>query len=221
MLIYLQMIETPEDRSKFETLYEEYRDVMYAVAKKILRNNMDAEDALHQAFVNIAENMEKISESLCPKTKSYSDEVVATADYYYDNDGKLVMVRDLTSGYVVDYAYDGQRVRSVKELANSNTEGQFLELSYRQQYTEIRSSGSDDLYGNDDDIVNAYIFDDENRLVSCYSMNAMRTMIYGAASGEYETQENVKNNIKTSTTVGGTASSMLLWIMFIIPTTAN
>ena len=60
MLIYLQMIETPEDRSKFETLYEEYRDVMYAVAKKILRNNMDAEDALHQAFVNIAENMEKI-----------------------------------------------------------------------------------------------------------------------------------------------------------------
>ena len=54
MLIYLQMIETPEDRSKFETLYEEYRDVMYAVAKKILRNNMDAEDALHQAFVNIA-----------------------------------------------------------------------------------------------------------------------------------------------------------------------
>ena len=59
MLIYLQMIETPEDRSKFETLYEEYRDVMYAVAKKILRNNMDAEDALHQAFVNIAENMEK------------------------------------------------------------------------------------------------------------------------------------------------------------------
>ena len=68
MLIYLQMIETPEDRSKFETLYEEYRDVMYAVAKKILRNNMDAEDAILQAFVNIAENMEKISESLCPKT---------------------------------------------------------------------------------------------------------------------------------------------------------
>ena len=50
MLIYLQMIETPEDRSKFETLYEEYRDAMYAVAQKILRNNMDAEDALHQAF---------------------------------------------------------------------------------------------------------------------------------------------------------------------------
>ena len=95
----------------------------------------------------------------------FSDEVVATADYYYDNDGKLVMVRDLTSGYVLDYAYDGQRVRSVKELANSNTEGQLLEFSYRQQYTEIRSSGSDDLYGNDDDIVNAYIFDDENRLL--------------------------------------------------------
>ena len=55
MIIYLSMIDTPEDRSKFERLYIEYRDVMYHVAYKILNNEQDAEDAVHQAFVKIAE----------------------------------------------------------------------------------------------------------------------------------------------------------------------
>ena len=47
MLIYLQMIETPEDRSKFEIIYEEYRDMLYTRANGILHNKMDAEDATH------------------------------------------------------------------------------------------------------------------------------------------------------------------------------
>lgn len=38
MLIYLQMIETPEDQSKFIIMYEENRDYMYRVALAILHN---------------------------------------------------------------------------------------------------------------------------------------------------------------------------------------
>ena len=71
MLIYLQMIETPEDRSKFEIIYTEYRNMMYSVAFKILQNVMDAEDATHQAFVKIAENIKKVSDPMCPKSRNY------------------------------------------------------------------------------------------------------------------------------------------------------
>lgn len=46
MIVYLSMIETPEDRSKFERLYMEYRDLMYHVAFKILQNEQDAEDTV-------------------------------------------------------------------------------------------------------------------------------------------------------------------------------
>ena len=60
MLIYLQMIETPEDKSKFTVLYEEYRDYMYRVALAILHNPEDAEDAVHYAFVKIAENIKNV-----------------------------------------------------------------------------------------------------------------------------------------------------------------
>ena len=47
MLIYLQMIETPEDRTKFETLYTEYKEWMGTIAFSILNNTYDAEDAVH------------------------------------------------------------------------------------------------------------------------------------------------------------------------------
>ena len=68
MLIYLQMIETEEDKSKFEEIYEEYRNLMYYLAVKRLKNAEDAEDAVHQVFVRIAEKIQVI-EPAGPKTK--------------------------------------------------------------------------------------------------------------------------------------------------------
>ena len=70
MLVYLQMIETDEDRSKFEQLYLEYQGLMYYTAYKYLKHEQDAEDAVHHAFVKIAENI-KIVEPISPKTKQF------------------------------------------------------------------------------------------------------------------------------------------------------
>lgn len=71
MLIYIQMIESEEDKSKFEQLYLKYRWLMYSVAKSILNNEHDAEDAVHQAFLSILVNLQKIHKADCPETKSY------------------------------------------------------------------------------------------------------------------------------------------------------
>jgi len=68
MLIYLQMIDSDEDRSKFEAIYQEYKGLMYHVAYARLRHEQDAEDAVHHVFVKIAENIKKI-EPVSPKTK--------------------------------------------------------------------------------------------------------------------------------------------------------
>lgn len=46
MLIYLQMIDDPQDRSLFEQIYETYKNAMYHRAYRILRNEQDAEDAV-------------------------------------------------------------------------------------------------------------------------------------------------------------------------------
>lgn len=46
MLIYLQMLDTPEERAKFETLYYSYRRTMLHIAMKILKDHQLAEDAV-------------------------------------------------------------------------------------------------------------------------------------------------------------------------------
>ncbi|MBQ8804648.1 MAG: sigma-70 family RNA polymerase sigma factor [Tyzzerella sp.] len=66
MLIYMLMIDSSDDQSKFEKLYNEYKGLMFYVANNILHNEQDAEDAVHHAFVKIAENIEKIEETECP-----------------------------------------------------------------------------------------------------------------------------------------------------------
>lgn len=71
MLIYLQMIESEEDKVKFEQIYFAYRQKMYAVAYSILRNRSDAEDAVHQAFVSIIENLHNVHKIGCPESTSY------------------------------------------------------------------------------------------------------------------------------------------------------
>lgn len=76
MIVYLQMIDTPEKKTKFEQVYLEYRGLMFYVANSILHNEHDAEDMVHSAFVSIAENIKKIERPLCPKTKAYVVTVV-------------------------------------------------------------------------------------------------------------------------------------------------
>ena len=71
ILIYLQMIESEQDRSKFEHLHEKYKRLMFYVANQVLHNEHDAEDAVHEAFVSIIKNLKKISDVECPKTRSY------------------------------------------------------------------------------------------------------------------------------------------------------
>ena len=71
MLIYLQVIDDPTGKSKFEELYIQHKQLMFYIANKILNNEYYAEDAGHQAFLSIAKNIEKILELEDAKTKSY------------------------------------------------------------------------------------------------------------------------------------------------------
>lgn len=70
-MLYLQMLPSPSEKDKFEQIYTLYRGLMFYIARRILPGEADAEDAVHQAFMSIIENLKKISEVRCPKTRSY------------------------------------------------------------------------------------------------------------------------------------------------------
>lgn len=78
-MIFLLMIDTPEDKRKFVILYEKYRYLMQKVAMDILRDCFLAEDAVHNAFMNITTHMDDIGEPESLQTKRYLITVVKNA----------------------------------------------------------------------------------------------------------------------------------------------
>ena len=70
MLIYLYMIESEDDRSKFEIIYREYRDLMLYIANRILGDTKDSEDVVHQSFIKLIDVLGKIEEPRCHKTRA-------------------------------------------------------------------------------------------------------------------------------------------------------
>jgi len=72
MLIYLQMLDTPEEKSKFETLYYTYRRTMLYTAMQILKDHQLAEDAVQEAFMRLVKNFSKIGQIDCPRTRLFT-----------------------------------------------------------------------------------------------------------------------------------------------------
>ncbi len=53
LMVYLEVLDTPEEKVRFEELYRKYRGAMFRAASRVLRNDQDAEDAVHNAFLRI------------------------------------------------------------------------------------------------------------------------------------------------------------------------
>lgn len=71
MMIYLQLIETPEDQSKFEKIYNLYLLRMQYIAESILNDSGEAENVVHDTFLTLIENLEKVDDKDCHKTWNY------------------------------------------------------------------------------------------------------------------------------------------------------
>ena len=70
MLIYLALINSDTDKSKFEILYTEYKSLMFCIATRILGDEKDSEDVVHDAFLKIIKIIDKIEDAKCPKTRN-------------------------------------------------------------------------------------------------------------------------------------------------------
>lgn len=119
MLAYLQMIETEADRSKFEELYIRYRQQMYAIAMSILHNEYDAEDAVHQAFVTIAENIEKILDPKCLKTKAYIVTIIESKSidlYRFKKKRHIVPFTEDYVGLSIEYTGSNELAKCMRKL---------------------------------------------------------------------------------------------------------
>jgi RNA polymerase sigma-70 factor (ECF subfamily) len=59
---YLGLLRDEEDKEVFERLYMENRQKLCFIARKVVNNEADAEDAVQTCFLNLAENFHKYRE---------------------------------------------------------------------------------------------------------------------------------------------------------------
>lgn len=71
MVLFLAAIENKQDRNKVEALYVRYSKEMFKVAYRVLNDYQLAQDAVQTAFINIINNLEKIDEIDCNKTRAF------------------------------------------------------------------------------------------------------------------------------------------------------
>ncbi|ADY55754.1 RNA polymerase, sigma-24 subunit, ECF subfamily [Syntrophobotulus glycolicus DSM 8271] len=141
MLIYLALIETEEEKRKFERLYLEYKQTMYYAAYRILKNVHNSEDAVHQAFLRVISNLDKINEADCHKTQAFL--VVITEhiaiDIYRKQKRENTLSYDELEIYIADMSSQSNEdtndvINAIAKLSvNYST---VLRLKFSQGYTD-------------------------------------------------------------------------------------
>lgn len=99
MLVYLSLIGTEDNKSKFEDIYNSYKKTMFYIANDILKNHAQSEDVVHTSFIKIIKNLDKIDEVHCNKTKGFIVTIVRNTaiDVYRKNKkeiGKIEKIID-------------------------------------------------------------------------------------------------------------------------------
>ena len=130
-----------------------------------------------------------------------SGDVISHLTLYYNSSRYLNSVYENISSSRIRYTYSGAKVATVTENISS-VNGQKIGFTYGTGYTDVRASGTDDTYGNGDDIITRYIFDSRGRAISVYARNADGTRIYNGIVGSYENEEKIKNNVKEVIDIG-------------------
>lgn len=71
VLLYLAMIDDPNERRLFEEVYLKYRNLLFYISNSILSDEKLAEDAVHNTFLRLLQNMDKIEGLNSAKTRRY------------------------------------------------------------------------------------------------------------------------------------------------------
>lgn len=142
---YLSVLETDDDKHEFEKMYIKCRLQMYNLAYSILHNVQDAEDAVHQAFLTIANNYEKIKRKNCQDSPRYFVIICRNVSINMYNKNKrtaehITEINDNHTAVDVDFlaniAYE-QLTKVISTLPDSYKDVLYMHYIYQFSVKEI------------------------------------------------------------------------------------
>ncbi len=106
MIIFNDMIDNPQNMSKFQYIYEKYKNMMYLVAYNILRNTHDAEDIVEISLIKIIGILSKIKEEDLDKPKCKNLIITITKNSAIDFQRKMINKAEMPYDIIEDYCFD-------------------------------------------------------------------------------------------------------------------
>lgn len=146
MLCYLMLIDNEEERQKFKKIYITYRMKLQYVAVSILKDSHEAENIVHDTFLTIIDNLDKIDEIECNKTWNYIVTILKNKCFNYIKKQKRCDVVDTEMLEVFEENTEDivseilqKEMMSVLQKSIQQLKYPYKEVIYLQYYNELSS----------------------------------------------------------------------------------
>ena len=76
MLLFLSMLDSEEEKSRFQAVYEKYSHFLWYLAYQVLRDGQLAEDAVQETFLALTRHMDKIQDPESKAARNFLSTIV-------------------------------------------------------------------------------------------------------------------------------------------------
>lgn len=165
MIAFLDLIDEPEDKTRFAQLYETYSSLLYSIAYQKVKNAETAEDCVQETYLYVAKNFERIDEIVSDRTRNYLATIVrCIAIKKFNRQAKILsfesgeISENVSSGNNIEEDYINRfRVEQVRNAINALDESLRIPLYLKTIYN-MKSSDIAKLMGISDDAVRRRIY---------------------------------------------------------------
>lgn len=71
LAFYLTLLDCPEDRARFQTVYETYQGLFFRIARRILGSDALAEEAVQESWIKVCGHFETFLSIPCQKQRAW------------------------------------------------------------------------------------------------------------------------------------------------------
>lgn len=112
IMMFLNLLDTQEEKDSFLELYDTYKDLLYWIALRKTNSIEDAEECVQETFFYVAKHFDKIGEIKSKRTKCYLSTIV--------------------TGFAIDIYNDFQKSELI-----SNDDNELRDIEYFENFEKV------------------------------------------------------------------------------------
>jgi len=174
--LYLAMLASEEDKVLFESLYHQYKNLLFKMANDILHDEYLAEDAVSEAFFRIANAFEKIRDEPWQRQKGFTVTVLENiAKSMYQKRKKDAETFTDSEDMLENCTVDGETAQALLQTMEllSETDRNLLMMKYIYGYMDREISK---LLGIAGDTMRKRLERARRRLMNVWEVNALNVV---------------------------------------------